>query len=758
MKAATSFLVLLVIIFNPIRSIAAWEKVRNLPPQVQDTYLLDVFFLKSNTQYGWASGYKGHVLRTTDGGSTWLFSQAPASFQAESIVFLDEKNGYLSGDDMVFKSSDGGATWKKLNLGGQPKVWGCAFYDTQNGVAVGGGCSESLHFYRTTNGGTNWSLTTQTMPNSGLSDAVVYPDGMGYAVSSGMVWRTEDFGANWDLYSDMNHRNWQEDIAHLNLSFLIPASNGCDGTDIGNGAIYFSTDLGRSWNGYSTPNKLFGAFLTGEQSGWAVGKNRSIYHTTNSGLDWELDNCGIEIGDNLDDCYFFDDSTGFVVGDGIYYRIKDTKRFFPIAPSRDTTLCGGESLVIKIQGKYDYFEWSNGESGDSIVVTENGKYFVRGLSECDSSHSDTIEVIFAPAPELNIVASQKILCSGGEIVAYVTDHFDGITWSTGERTDTIHIDKPGIYYAYTTNQYGCSSSDTIEIKQTQFAKPKIEIDGRTKFCVGLSALMSVEKHFLSYAWSESAAPQTILSAADTLRLWQSGSYYVTVVDSNMCVWQSDTVQISVLDATNSFEIVNQSDSEFGEVGIMGERCKSIIIRNNSDQDQVVEDLFASQNTVFSIPRGRFPMTIPAQQLDSFIVCFAPRAIGEYIDSVQIPDLCSEWLFPLHGLGVANINIGESGCGSDYQFKDEDSKNKKLSIVAIFPAPARESVRVVLAGEQSISADVSVYNSSGMKLLGNSDFTRQSSTAEASVSQLPPGIYCLVAVGANAVATAVFVKE
>ncbi len=758
MKTAISFLVLFVAIFNPFRSDAAWEKVQNLPTQVKNTYLLDVYFLRAKPQYGWACGYNGHILRTTDGGKTWLFSQAPASFQAESIVFLDENTGYLSGDDMIFKSTDGGASWKKLNIGTDPRVWGCAFYDTQNGVAVGGGCDGSMHFYRTTNGGSNWTLTSQPGLSSGLSDAVIYSNGLGYAVSSGLVWRTENYGSDWYMYSEMNHRNWQEDIAHLNNSFLIPASSGCEGSDFGNGSIHFSTDLGRSWNVYSTPGKLYGSFLTGEHSGWAVGKNRSIYHTKNSGIDWELDNCGIEYGANIDDCYFFNDSTGFVVGDGIYYHIKDTKRFFPISPAKDTLLCGGQSLVIKILGKYDSFQWSNGASGDSIVVTENGKYFVRGLSICDSSHSDTIEVRFAPAPDLHVRANETMLCPGSEALAYSTEHFEAIVWSTGETTDTIHISKPGIYFARTTNEFGCSSYDTVEIKQTQFAKPKISISGSTKFCTGSSALLSVGGNYLSYAWAEASSPQTVLSQRDSLRVWQGGTYFVTVIDSNQCVWQSDTVLITVIDANNSFEIVNQADSEFGSVGIMGQKCRYIFIRNNSAKDQVIDNLFAVGNTVFSVPMWRFPLTIPAQQVDSFVVCFAPRAIGEFVDSVRIGDLCSEWFFAVHGLGTANISYGESGCGPDYSFTSATNKGKNLSIAAIYPSPARESISIVLSGEQSDAADISVYNSTGTKVLCNTDFARQSTTAEASVSQLPAGVYCVVAVSPNAAATAVFVKE
>lgn len=749
---------LFVVFLFPSRSYASWEKVPNLPSQVQNTYLLDVFFLKDNPNFGWACGYNGHVLRTTNGGATWLFSAAPVSFQAESIVFLNDKTGYLSGDDMVFKSTDGGATWRQLSLGALPNVWGCAFYDDQNGVAVGGGCTGTLHFYRTTNGGTSWSQTTQSGFDSGLSDAVIYSDGLGYAVSSGLVWRTLDFGSTWDLYSEMNHRNWQEDISHLDYSFLIPMSNGCDGSNIGQGAIFFSTDLGLNWTSHVTPNKLYGSFLTGERSGWAVGKNRSIYHTTNAGKDWELDNCGIETGDNLDDCYFFNDSTGFVVGDGIYYRIKDTRRYFPIAPSKDTVLCEGQSLVIKLYGKYDHYQWSTGEYGDSIIVTQTGRYFIRGTSQCDSSHSDTVDVTFYPVPDLHIKSTKHVLCPEDQIIAYSTEHFDGIVWSTGETKDTIIIQMPGVYSARVTNAYGCSSFDTIEIKQARWAKPKININGKTTFCTGSSALLSVGGPFLSYSWAEVTSPQTVLSTRDTLRVWESGAYFVTVVDTNHCVWESDTVVITVLSASNSLEILNSEDSEFGSIPIMTEKCKKFYIRNNSEQSFTLDELFMFGNNVFSIPQSRFPLIIPALQIDSFVVCFAPRLLGEFADSVLIMDLCSEWNFPVHGVAEANINLGESGCGPDYRFEDTNPNSKNLAIVAIYPSPVRESINIVLGGAMSGEARIRVFNSAGIQVLAESDFTRTSNTLSASVSPLPSGAYCVVAISAGASSSAVFIVE
>lgn len=87
-----------------IASAQVWERV-GLPGQFAQGYYLDVFFLPSNPQYGWACGFNGFVVRTTNGGQSW---QAVVPFNGragghlESVHFVDQFNGYVSGPAGVF--------------------------------------------------------------------------------------------------------------------------------------------------------------------------------------------------------------------------------------------------------------------------------------------------------------------------------------------------------------------------------------------------------------------------------------------------------------------------------------------------------------------------------------------------------------------------------------------------------------------------------------------------------------------------------
>ena len=62
-----------------------------------------------------AVGERGHVLRSTDGGKSWVQARVPLSSDLTAVQFVDAKIGYAVGHDgVVLKSEDGGATWRKL--------------------------------------------------------------------------------------------------------------------------------------------------------------------------------------------------------------------------------------------------------------------------------------------------------------------------------------------------------------------------------------------------------------------------------------------------------------------------------------------------------------------------------------------------------------------------------------------------------------------------------------------------------------------
>lgn len=310
-----------------------WKQVENLASPYKNNYWLDVYFLPSNPQYGWVCGFNGLVIRTSNGGNSWSGTQVPGAYHLESIHFVNQSVGYTSGVEGIFKSTDGGANWANITDTSMAyKVWGCYFVTENDGVAVGGGCNDTTqYFWRTTNGGTTWSMYKGMQPNSGLTDAIIYNvNGIGFAVSSGKLWVTNDGGSSWYVYANTeitdDFRRWHEEITKYGSSFLLPyAGNDCAG-GANAGGMYFSTNSGSTWNRASTGSPMFGTFLINETTGWACGYNGHIWFTNNAGMSWTKKDCGVKEG-NLDDIWFINPSTGWVVGQGIYKLSQDTCKF-----------------------------------------------------------------------------------------------------------------------------------------------------------------------------------------------------------------------------------------------------------------------------------------------------------------------------------------------------------------------------------------------------------------------------------------------
>ncbi|MBK9249286.1 MAG: choice-of-anchor D domain-containing protein [Ignavibacteria bacterium] len=327
-KFLPRFFAILVVFFIAVAPSLAqrWDKVVIGEPY-NSNYWLDVFFLPSNPNLGWVCGYQGMVIRTVDGGNTWQGTKVNAvpDIQLESIHFPTQNVGYTSGSKSVFKTTTGGASWTEITPPNALNIWGCFFTSADTGVVLGGGCGSSQNFYRTTNGGLTWTDSLMNVTNSGLTDAILTSgDGLGYAVSSGWLWRTFNGGESWNTFMSTGEKFWHEEITHLGQSFLLPvAGQSCSGAGTG-GGMKFSTNDGQDWINTNVADHMYGTFLLSESTGWACGLRSQMFYTSDYGQTWQLQNCGITT--DLDDTYFINDSTGWVVGRGAIYRLAPAYR------------------------------------------------------------------------------------------------------------------------------------------------------------------------------------------------------------------------------------------------------------------------------------------------------------------------------------------------------------------------------------------------------------------------------------------------
>lgn len=326
MKSTITILVLcLASVFAGTMQAQRWARAP-LPAPYDAAFYLDIYFLASQPNYGWAcDNDSGFVVRTVDGGRTWQGSRVPkgpGKCHLEYVQFLNTQVGYCSGPCGIFKSVDGGVTWSAITPVGAPTVWGGWFRNVDEGWVIGGVCGYNA-FLRTIDGGTTWTTYVDTtIKRSVLTDPLwtaEMPAGTVYAVGSGTIWKSINDGLAWDVHAYTGTNSpWHEELAMSGNSILIPNQ----GTRCDNGlpsyGMRMSPDMGLTWRDYTTGADMFGTFLHDQQRGWAAGQDAAVYYTSNSGQTWQLRNCGLE-GAAMDDIFFQSDTFGWVVGRGIFY-------------------------------------------------------------------------------------------------------------------------------------------------------------------------------------------------------------------------------------------------------------------------------------------------------------------------------------------------------------------------------------------------------------------------------------------------------
>ena len=89
---------------------------RQIIPLIIKTEMLELNPLK-----GYAVGNSGKIIKTIDGGTTWLHSTSGTIVGLESVYFTDENTGYVAGGNgTILKTTNGGGVFIKETNSGNP--------------------------------------------------------------------------------------------------------------------------------------------------------------------------------------------------------------------------------------------------------------------------------------------------------------------------------------------------------------------------------------------------------------------------------------------------------------------------------------------------------------------------------------------------------------------------------------------------------------------------------------------------------------
>lgn len=235
------------------------------------------------------------------------------------------------------------------------------------------------------------------------------------------------------------------------------------------------------------------------------------------------------------------DSTGCVASAGQSVAVLPALET-AVVPNTSGPYCMGESVALTAVGipLVNQFQWSTGETSQSISVTQTGIYTVTVTNSVGCLASASLPMGFLPVPNSDIVANGPLsICEGDELELTVQNLPFGIgyDWSTGESSQSITVTEAGSYSVLVTSISGCTSMSEVEI--SELILPYIDLGEDRYVCSGDTVVLTVEGADV-YSWPNGSEDnlQSIIPNVDT-----------TIVVEGMIIGcnqvATDTIQIIV---------------------------------------------------------------------------------------------------------------------------------------------------------------------------------------------------------------------
>jgi PKD repeat protein len=183
--------------------------------------------------------------------------------------------------------------------------------------------------------------------------------------------------------------------------------------------------------------------------------------------------------------------------------------------------------------------WSNGDTSQTINVTQSGNYYVDITNNCGTVQSSTATITINPVPTIPTITANgpTDFCLGNSVILTSSAPSNN-TWSpNNDTTQAITVSQSGSFYSVVTNAFGCSSSsNTITVTVANNPPTATNLGGPFTQCGG-SITLDAANAGSSYLWSNGDTSQTINAS-------QSGNYYVAITNGCGTV-QSDTAEVTI---------------------------------------------------------------------------------------------------------------------------------------------------------------------------------------------------------------------
>lgn len=194
----------------------------------------------------------------------------------------------------------------------------------------------------------------------------------------------------------------------------------------------------------------------------------------------------------------------------------------------DVYLCDGYIHLLDAGPGYDSYEWQDGSTNQTYMVTETGTYWVQAYLG-SNMYADTIYVGYWPIPDPNL-GNDTTLCYASAYYLEPTTGYLSYLWFNGSTSPIFLVTEPGTYHVDVMDIHGCMASDTIVIDYTT---SHVELGSDTAICACGPLLLDAGEEFVFYEWQDSSHSQHFLVDFETFGLGYF-TFTASVVDSIGC--------------------------------------------------------------------------------------------------------------------------------------------------------------------------------------------------------------------------------
>lgn len=219
---------------------------------------------------------------------------------------------------------------------------------------------------------------------------------------------------------------------------------------------------------------------------------------------------------------------GFI--DSVTVLIKDSIAFYK---GIDSFVCY-TNFPVTLTGQHvdtstNSYAWNTGALTQQISVNNTGNYIVIHNYAERCYNIDTFHVKNGD-PQFSIGKDTGI-CSITSSILIGTNTVGDYSWNTNETTSHISVNLAGIYWLKLTNNYGCSTTDSITVSNVD---THFSLGADTFFCSKKNVLIGSNVSGL-YEWSDGSTTSHIL--ANT-----AGDYWLKLTGSYGC-YTYDTIKV-----------------------------------------------------------------------------------------------------------------------------------------------------------------------------------------------------------------------